>query len=178
MKKYILILLFIHLSITNVSLANDNIAFVDMDKILTNSKVGKSILSQLEILNKKTIDDFKKIEKNLKVKEKKLISQKNILAPSEYDKNVITLKSEINEYSKNRKNIIENLNQIKKENINRLLQKINMILVKYSEKNSISLILQKKFIITGKSELDISEEILKTVNEDIKEWSIKWKKNF
>ena len=62
MKKYILILLFIHLSITNVSLANDNIAFVDMDKILTNSKVGKSILSQLEILNKKTIDDFKKIE--------------------------------------------------------------------------------------------------------------------
>ena len=80
MKKCILILFFIHLSITNISLANDNIVFVDMDKILTNSKVGKSILSQLEMLNKKTLGDFKKIEKNLKVKEKKLISQKNILA--------------------------------------------------------------------------------------------------
>jgi outer membrane protein len=173
MKKCILILFFIHLSITNISLANDNIVFVDMDKILTNSKVGKSILSQLEMLNKKTLDDFKKIEKNLKVKEKKLISQKNILASSEYDKNVITLKSEINEYSKNRKNIVKNLNQIKKENINKLLQKVNVILAKYSEKNSISIILQKKFIITGKSDLDISEEILKTVNKDIKEWSIK-----
>ena len=155
MKKCILILFFIHLSITNISLANDNIVFVDMDKILTNSKVGKSILSQLEMLNKKTLDDFKKIEKNLKVKEKKLISQKNILASSEYDKNVITLKSEINEYSKNRKNIVKNLNQIKKENINKLLQKVNVILAKYSEKNSISIILQKKFIITGKSDLDI-----------------------
>jgi outer membrane protein len=173
MKKCILILFFIHLSITNISLANDNIVFVDMDKILTNSKVGKSILSQLEMLNKKTLDYFKKIEKNLKVKEKKLISQKNILASSEYDKNVITLKSEINEYSKNRKNIVKNLNQIKKENINKLLQKVNVILAKYSEKNSISIILQKKFIITGKSDLDISEEILKTVNKDIKEWSIK-----
>jgi Skp family chaperone for outer membrane proteins len=54
MKKFFVIFFFIILSISNISIANAEIAFIDMEKILTNSKAGKSVLNQLEALNKKT----------------------------------------------------------------------------------------------------------------------------
>ena len=177
MKKYILILFFITLSITNFSIVRANIVFVDLDKIISISKAGKSIINQLEVLNKATIDDFKKTEKKLKDKEIKLIAQKNILSSSEYENNVRSLKTEINTYSKERKVIIKKINKLKLESTNKLLQQVNKVLIKYSEENSISIILQKKYIITGKSDLDISDDILKLVNKNIKEFKIKWKKN-
>ena len=173
MKKYILILFFITLSITNFSIVRANIVFVDLDKIVSISNSGRSIISQLEVLNKATIDDFKKIEKKLKDKEIKLIAQKNILSSSEYENNVRSLKTEINTYSKERKVIIKKINKLKLESTNKLLQQVNKVLIKYSEENSISIILQKKYIITGKSDLDISDDILKLVNKNIKEFKIK-----
>ena len=173
MKKYILILFFITLSITNFSIVRANIVFVDLDKIVSISKAGKSIINQLEVLNKATIEDFKKTEKKLKDKEIKLIAQKNILSSSEYENIVRSLKTEINTYSKERKVIIKKINKLKLESTNKLLQQVNKVLIKYSEENSISVILQKKYIITGKSDLDISDDILKLVNKNIKEFKIK-----
>ena len=173
MKKYILILSVIALSITNFSIVRANIVFVDLDKIVSISNSGRSIISQLEVLNKATIDDFKKIEKKLKDKEIKLIAQKNILSSSEYEKNIRSLRSEIDVYSKERNVTIKKINKLKLESTNKLLQQINNVLIKYSEENSISIILQKKYIITGKSSLDISDDILKLVNKNVKEFKIK-----
>ena len=173
MKKFFLILSVIVLFITNFSIARANVVFVDLDKIVSLSEAGKSIIDQLDILNKSTIDELKKIEKILKEKEIKLISQKNILSQSEYEKNIRSLKSEIDDYNKERKIKIQSINKLKLKNTNKLLKQVNKVLIKYSEENSISIILQKKNIITGKSSLDISEDILKLVNKNIKEFKIK-----
>ena len=62
---------------------------------------------------------------------------------------------------------------MKKKKTNEFVKKINKILLKYSEDNSISLILLKKNIIIGKSELDISMDIVKLVNEVITEFKVK-----
>ena len=58
-------------------------------------------------------------------------------------------------------------------NTNRLLQLINPVLANYSDENSISLILQKKNLIIGKTELDITDQIILTVNKNIKDFKIK-----
>ena len=50
---------------------------------------------------------------------------------------------------------------------------LNPILIEYSEKNSIPLILLKKNLIIGKAEFDITEEILIKVNSDMIEFKIK-----
>ena len=47
-------------------------------------------------------------------------------------------------------------------------------LIKYSDENEISLILKKKDLIIGKSNLDITGEIIKLINDQIKEIEIKW----
>ena len=51
---------------------------------------------------------------------------------------------------------------------NLLVSSLNNILANYAEKNSISLIIQKKNIVIGKSELDITKEVLDIFNSEVK----------
>ena len=60
------------------------------------------------------------------------------------------------------------LAQKKLEATTKILNVLNTILSEYSSKNSISLIIQKKNIVIGKSELDITKPILDLVNAKIK----------
>jgi len=53
------------------------------------------------------------------------------------------------------------------------LKIINEILAEYSTKNKISLIMKKKNIIIGKTELDITKNILSLLNDKIKKVELK-----
>ena len=55
---------------------------------------------------------------------------------------------------------------------NKILKIINDILAKYSNENKISLIMEKKNIVIGKSELDITNDILSLLNAKIKKVEI------
>tara|TARA_B110000211_G_scaffold225022_1_gene276738 strand:- start:108 stop:263 length:156 start_codon:yes stop_codon:yes gene_type:complete len=50
---------------------------------------------------------------------------------------------------------------------------INPILIKFSNEKKISILLQKKDLIIGKTELDITEEVIKIINTEVKEFKIK-----
>mgnify|MGYP001418429339 FL=1 len=56
---------------------------------------------------------------------------------------------------------------------NQLLIIINEILAEYSTKNKISLIMEKKNVVIGKSELDITKNILELLNAKIKKVELK-----
>ena len=173
MKKNYLIFQIIFLFFTQFAIANSSIVYIDMDNVMSTSIAGKSILKQLYDINSKASQQFQKTENNFKDQEKKIISQKNILSEIEYEKKIQFLKSEIIEYTKNKKKKINDLNELKKNNTNEFVKQINKILLKYSKDNSISLILLKKNVIIGKSELDISMDIVKLVNAAIKEFKVK-----
>ncbi len=173
MKLYFLYIVTIFLFFINISNAEQNIAFIDMNKIISTSKPGLSIILQLKNISNKNLTFLKNKEKKFKEKETKLISQKNIISEIEFKKKIDDLKSEINDYNKNRNKKIENFKKLKINNTNKLLKLINPILVKYSNDNDISIILQKKNLIIGKTELDITDEIIKIINTNIKEFEIK-----
>ena len=49
---------------------------------------------------------------------------------------------------------------------------VKPLLIKYSDENSISLVLQKKDLLIGKTELEITDDIIKIINKDIDEFKI------
>ena len=153
--------------------SEQKIVFVDMDKVISASKPGSSIFKQLKNINDKNLTFLKNEEAKFKEKEKKLITQKNIISEKEFKTKVNALKSEVNIYNKNRKKMIGDFNKLKVDNTNKLLKQINPILTKFSNENKIAIILQKKDLIIGKTELDITNEIIKIVNSEIKEFKIK-----
>ena len=154
-------------------MSEQKIVFVDMDRLISFSKPGSSILNQLKDISNKNLNFLKKEKNKFKEKEKKLIAQKNIISEVDFKNKVDELELEINNYNQNRKKMIEKFNKLKVENTNNLLKLINPILTRYSTQNEISIILQKKDLIIGKTELDITNEIIEDINNEIKEFKIK-----
>ena len=130
-------------------------------------------MNQLKDLSNKNLSSLNKRETIIKEKETKLISQKNIISETEFINKVELLKKEINEHNQKRKKLMTNFKDLKIENTNKLLKLINPILVKYSNDNEISFILQKKNLVIGKTDLDITDEVLKIINNEVKEFKIK-----
>jgi len=173
MKIIFSLILVFFLFFTNQAFSEQKIAFINMDKVMSTSKSGVSILKKLTDLKNKNSKFLKEEEKKFKEKEKKLISQKNILSEVDFKKKIVELKAEIKNYNQNRNKMIEAFNKLKVDNTNNLLKLINPILVKFSNDKEISIILQKKDLVVAKTELDITDEIIKIINEQIKEFEIK-----
>ena len=144
MKKILLSILVIFLFFVNQAFSEQKIAFIDMDKVISTSKPGSSILRQLTDLNNKNLKFLKDEEKKFKEKETKLISQKNIISENDFKNKVNELKSEIKNYNQNRNKMLADFNKLKIDNTNNLLKLINPILVKFSNDKEIAIILQKK----------------------------------
>ena len=172
--KFFLFFLFtsILISINYVS-ADQKIVFIDMDRLISDSKPGSSVFDQLNDINKKNLLYLKKEENKFKEKEKKLISQKNIISEDDFKNKVDELKLEVKDYNQNRKKMIEKFNRLRVENTNNLLKLVNPIIVKYSDENNISIIIQKKNLIIGKTDLDITDKIINIINNQIKNFKVK-----
>ena len=166
-------ILVIFLLFTNQAFSEQKIAFIDMDRIISTSKSGSSVLAQLTDLNKKNSKFLKDEEKKFKEKETKLISQKNIISETDFNNKVNELKSEIKSYNQNRNKMLADFNKLKIDNTNNLLKLINPILVKFSNDKEIAIILQKKDLVVAKTQLDITDEVIKIVNSEVKEFKIK-----
>ena len=173
MKILLSSILIFFLFFTNQTFSEQKIAFINMDKVITTSNPGSSILKQLSDLNKKNLKFLKNEKKRFKEKETKLISQKNIISETDFKKKLDGLKSEIKDYNHDRIKMTEEFNKLKVDNTNNLLKLINPILVKFSTDKEISIILQKKDLVVAKIELDITDEIIKIVNAEVKEFKIK-----
>ena len=86
----------------------------------------------------------------------------------EYEKEITLLKEKYKSFQNlmNEKNL--KLNKLKDESAKLILKNINEIISEYSAQNSISMIVEKKSIIIGKSELNITKDILDLLNKKIK----------
>ena len=164
--KYFLIIILTFLKF-EIGLANEKIAFIDLNFIINNSVAGIEINSFINNLSKEKNKDFKVIENEIKKDENELISKKNIIEENIYNKKVNEIRIRINNYKLERQKFNKNLNEKKIKYNNLLLEKLNPIISNYVEKNSITMVLPKKMIIIGKKDLDITKQVLEILDKSI-----------
>ena len=128
---------------------------------------GTKINTAINDLNEEKNKDFKVIETEIKKDENELISKKNIIEESIYNKKVNEIRNRINNYKLERQKYNKYLNDKKIKYNNLLLEKLNPIISDYVEKNSISIVLPKKMIIIGKKNLDITKQILEALDKSV-----------
>ena len=170
-KALLLIIFFIFFSKVSISQENKTV-YLDLNMIMENSNAGKSINSQLETNHKKNIANFQKLEEELKNEEIKIISQKTVISKEDFEKKIMNLRDKANKYRKERNDSINNLNNQRLNATQKMITLIRPILSEYSDNNSISLIIQKRNIIIGKTSLDITDDILKIINKKIEKISL------
>jgi outer membrane protein len=166
--RSLLLLLIFFIFFSKISLSHEkSVVYIDLNKIMNDSIAGKSITSQLKNNHKKNISKYKNIEEELKKEEAEIISQKNVITKEEFEKKIIDLRDKANKFRKERNNNINNLNNQRLEATSKMITLVRPILSEFSDKNSISLIIDKKNIIIGKTLLDITDDILKIIDEKI-----------
>ena len=168
MKFFLKIITLIFFTLfNNIVYANEKIAFINMNQILIDSNAGKIATKELQNNHKENNDKILKVEESLKKDEIDIISKKNIISKEDYEKKINDLRLKANDYRKKRSLLMKNLEQKRLKMTNNFLKEINPIIADYSAKNSISIIFEKKNILMGKTELDITNEILKLVDKKI-----------
>ena len=145
----------------------EQIVYINIEKIMKESKAGKQIIEKITKSNEININKFKKIEENLRLQEKDLLAKKNVISEDEFQKKYEKLKKEISEYRTKRQDIINETTKKRIEASAEFSNRIKPILGDYASQNNIAIIVQKKNIIMGKKELDITDDILKIVDKEI-----------
>ena len=157
---------------SNLLANNSKVVFIDMDKLLNNSIVGKSVNKTIGSIIEKNKLEKENLEKDIKADDEKISSQKNILNDEEIKKMVDDKNIKIKNYQKIVSEHKKNVQKIKVDSSAIILENLKPILSEYSDKNSISMVLQKKDVIIGKNDLNITEDIIKILDNRLKKIDI------
>jgi len=173
MKKKFFLTLVVYLSFFYFPVfSSDKVVYLDVNFIMTNSKVGQYINKKIEEIHKKNINSFQKIENDLKEEEDKIVKKRSVLSKEDFQGEISKLRDKANEYRILRKEKIDKLTKQRLSATSKIINELKPILAEYSDKNSVALIIQKKNIIIGKSELDITNDILNLLDKKIKKITI------
>ena len=164
-KQIIIIFFFFNL---NSALGNDNVYFIDLDKLVKKSNPGKKILAKIENLNELNVKDLKIKSDELKKYENDIKIKQNVVSKQQFEKEVAVLRTKINEFNIVKDQMISDLEKKKSDYMNNLFLKFNPIIQEYMKKNSIDILLESKNVFIGKNNLDITNDIIKEVNVKLK----------
>ena len=162
----IILITYLILGITN-AFAENKIVYVDMNKILKESKVGIFVEKELTKIHEAKLDNFKKTEEELKKDEIDLISKRNVMAREDFDKNVKILNEKAQEYQAQRRKWFDDISAKRNKARAEVLKSLDPIMSDYFEQNKISLILYKRNIAIGTGELDVTDRIIDELNKKL-----------
>ena len=166
MKKIILIF-FIHLFYFSNLYANEGVYFLDVDYILKNSNSGKIVVNKLQELNSQNNLKFKNSEDEIKLLENEITKVKNIISKEELNKKINNLKKKVVIFRDNKQIILKEYNDIKNKELENYFNKISPVVQEFMKIKSIKIIIDRKNIFIADSNYDITNELIKFLNENL-----------
>ena len=142
--------------------------FVDFKYILNESDAGKKAQT---FLKKKLNDGIKRVqtkEKEIQEEEKKVIQQKKVISAEEYKKKVKELRGKVLSIQKEKNKLLEDVSKQRAKARQVLLKNLNPILTNYMKERKIRMVLDKKSLLIGDENLDITKDIIKILNSKLK----------
>ena len=166
LKNFTVILIFFFLNISS-SYSNEKTVYIDIDYVLNNSNLGKSIYLELDKLNKKNVELLNSKEKEIQAKKDSINKKKNIVSEKVLNEEISSFNSEVEAYKLEKDKIVKNFKKKKKEKLDNFLKEINPIIQEYMKNKSIDIVLEKNQIFIGNSSKDITTDIIELVNKKL-----------
>ena len=166
LKKLILVV-FIS-SFFNQNISAELPYYLDFKFILNESIAGKKAQKDLKNKLETGLKELNKTEQNLQSDEKKIIAQKKIISEEEYKKKVKELRQKVIDLQKNKKNLLDTVGKQRSKARSELLKNLNPVIKDYMQEKKIRYVMDKKSLILADESLDITQEIIKKLNDKIK----------
>jgi len=153
------------LIVSTHTFAEQKIVVLDMKHVLNNSKAGKGAQNFLKKSLNNNAKKFSDMEKALKKEESDLLEKKNILSKEEYTKKSNSLRKKVIDYQSQRRLSLDRISTQRAKSRETLINKIRPIVDSYIKENNISIVMDKKNMIGGLNEYDITEVIIEKLNK-------------
>ena len=163
---YLILIIIVFFFNTQNLRANENIAFVNLDKVLHNSNIGQKLLKEIQNQNNKNINELKINENILKNDENELNKIKNIITEEEYTNKLNLLKEKISNYRIQKNEMVKKIEKQRDLKLEDFFSKINPIIQDYMNKNSIEMLLNSKNIFIGNKDLDLTKKLIEEINNN------------
>ena len=138
-----------------------------MDYILKNSNSGKIVVNKLQELNSQNNLKFKNSEDEIKLLENEITKVKNIISKDELNKKINNLKKKVVIFRDNKQITLKEYNDIKNKELENYFKKISPVVQEFMKIKSIKIIIDRKNIFIADSNYDITEDLIKYLNEKI-----------
>ncbi len=155
------------LIISTHAFAEQKIMVLDMKFVLNKSKAGKGDQDFLKKNFKDNEKKFSDLEKELKEEESDLLSKKTILSKEEYVKKSDTLRKRVIDYQSQRRSALDKIATQRAESRETLIEKLEPIVDAYIKENNISIVMDKKNMIGGLTEYDITKIIIEKLDKEL-----------
>jgi len=168
MIRNLFTLILVFLGLMTLSYSQDQIAYLELDKVINNTKAGKLIISKLEKSKNEALLKFKKKEDDLKKTEDEIKKQKNIISEDQFKKKLVEFRNEVKNFRQDRQKVINDFNQKRKVEFEEFFKKITPIIESYLAEKNIEILLDKKNIFIASKNKNITQEIIKMIDSKIK----------
>ena len=149
------------------SFAEQKIVVLDMKFVLNNSKAGKEAQEFLKKEFNNNAQKFTELEKSLKEEENDLLRTRAELTKEKYKKKTDELRSKVIKYQSERRASLDKLATQRSNARKILMEKIEPIVDSYISENEISLVIDKKNMIGGLKNYDITNLIVDKLNKQL-----------
>ena len=151
-----------------LAISNDKIVYINVDFILQNSNSGKIIIKELKEINSQNLKKISIFEKEIKKEDNEIKKVRNIISEDEFNKKISMLNKKISNYKLLKKDLSNEINEIEKKKIQNFFKIVKPLIQNYMDENSIEIIIDQKNIFIARSEVNITEDILKLINLNLK----------
>ena len=147
--------------------ADQKIVVLDMKYVLNNSKAGKGAQDFLKKTFNNNAKKYTDMEKALKKEETDLLAKRTILSKEEYTKKSDALRKKVIDYQSSRRSSLDKIATQRTKAKETLMKKIEPIVDSYIKENNISIVIDKKYMIGGLTEYDITNIIVKKLDKKL-----------
>lgn len=148
-------------------MAQQSIAIVDVDRLLSDSEAGKSVQSQHTKKREGFQKEFTALENKLMTNQKNLVSEKDSLSPEEFTKKREALQKELQEtgrlFQKRRNALDKGLADAFKT----LRKVIIETTAEISQEKKFDLVITRESVVIVDKKMDITEEVLSRMNKKV-----------
>ena len=153
------------LSMEKAQAAEQKIAYVDMQKAFAGYKKAKD---NEDVFKKEVTaeqEKLNKVQEDIKKKQEEFEKQKDLLKAEDKKKKEDDLKAELQKFSEMWRDVNQKLDKRREELETACIKDIMGAAKEYGKKNGYSLILDSRVVIFGADTVDVSAEIVKSLNK-------------
>lgn len=147
---------------------------VDMGQVLQQSEAAKGILAEMEKKRKEYQDQIEKEETKLRVDEEAIIKQRDTVTKDEFEKKRKAFEEKVMNAQKLVQGRKHTLDQAFGESMAKLKTESAKIVSDIAKEKGYAAVFTQEAVIIATRDMDITEEVVKRLNKDVKKIAVDW----